>query len=104
MQCCPEKGDRKNRKPPNLGREFQTGSRYLLGETKEKARRRAAPPEQGVCRLHLEAARGCPVMVRRETGPALQGAMRMRPEYKVRLRDPGREKIRTDKAPRRSSP
>src|SRR5437773_9432533 len=104
MRCCPEKDDRKNRKPPNGGREFQTGSRYLFGETKETARRRAAPPEQGVCKSHLPATRKTQVMIRRETGPARQAATRLQPEDKARSRDPGREKIHTDKAPRRSLP
>src|SRR5207244_11965377 len=107
MQCCPEKGDRKNPKPPNLGREFQTGSRYLFGETKETARRRAAPPEQGVCKSHLPATRKSRVIPQprdRETGPARQAATRLRPEDKPRLREPEREKVHTDKEPRRAVP
>src|SRR4029453_877960 len=103
MQCCPEKGDRKNRLRLNGGR-FQTGSRYLFGETKETAKPRAAPPERGVCKSHLPATRKTRVTIRHETGPARQAATRMRPEGKARSRDPGREKIRTDKAPRRSTP
>src|SRR5437870_10931896 len=104
MRCCPEKDDRKNPKPPNLGRESQTGSRYLFGETKQTARRRAASPERGVCKSHLPATRKSRVTIRRETGRVRQAATRLQPEDKARSRDPGREKIHTDKAPRRSSP
>src|SRR6266542_3392543 len=104
MRCCPEKDDRKNRKRLNGGREFQTGSRYLFGETKETARRRGASPEQGVCKSHLTATRKTRGTVRRETEPARQAAPRLRPKDKARSRDPGREKIHTDKVPRRSLP
>src|SRR5881396_2585299 len=98
MRCCPEKDDRKNRKPPNGGHEFQTGSRYLFGETKETARRRAAPPEQGVCKSHLLATRKTRVTIRDETVSARQVATRMRPRDKARPRSPGKEKIRKDRA------
>src|SRR6266511_4281351 len=107
MRCCPEKDDRKNRKRLNGGREFQTGSRYLFGETKETARRRAASPQRGVCKSHLPATRKSRVIPQprdRETGPARQAATRLQPEDKARSRDPVREKIHIDKAPRRSSP
>src|SRR5882724_10834677 len=104
MRCYPEKDDRKNRKPPNGGREFQTGRRYLFGETKETARRRAAPPEQGACKSHLAATRKTRVTIRDETVSARQAATRMRPGDTARSRSPEKEKIRKDKAPKPSLP
>src|SRR4029453_5503723 len=103
MQCCPEKGDRKNRKRPNGGR-FQTGSRYLFGETKEKARQRAPPPARGVCKSHPPATRKTPVIIRDETGSARRAATRMRPGDKAPSRSPETEKIRKEKASRPSLP